>query len=270
MSYTEFSYMLLQAYDFLHLYKKHGCRLQMGGSDQWGNITCGTDLIKKKGGKAGGLTFPLLTSASGEKFGKSASGAVWLDPTMTPPYRFHQFWLNVEDEVVIQYLKYFTSLSKENIENIEEHLRQYANKRIAQSTLADAVTRLVHGEGEVLRANQIRELLFGSGGDFSVLKADEIDALFHGLKMEHDVMPEEGLKMIDFLQWTGLYGSRSDIRRSIDGGGIYMNGGRIEDSSVSVTNNDLIHGKYIIMRKGKKDYTLIAFDVSKKSDLVVA
>jgi len=266
ISFTEFSYMLLQAYDFFHLWKHHGCTLQMGGSDQWGNITCGIELIKRESGEsAHGLTFPLLVGPNGEKFGKSANGAVWLDGSMTSPYHFHQFWLNVEDSVVIQYLKYFTSLTEESINNIERSLADYADKRIAQTTLADAVTRFVHGEQEVIRVNQVRELLFGDGGDMSALTESEITSLLGSLQVSHPAIAESGMKLTELLQSLSLYGSRGAARRAVEGGGIYMNGSRIEDPNATIARSQLLHGKYLIFRRGKKDYSLVVFDASKEA-----
>lgn len=266
ISFTEFSYMLLQAYDFLHLWKHHGCTLQLGGSDQWGNITCGIELIKREeNAVAHGMTFPLLTAPNGEKFGKSANGAVWLDPTLTSPYHFHQFWLNVDDAVVVQYLKYFTTLSEDSIKNIEASLKDYADKRIAQNTLADAITKFVHGEQEVIRVNQVRELLFGDGGDMSALTESEITSLLGSLQMSHPAIAESGMKLTELLQSLSLYGSRGAAKRAIEGGGIYMNGSRIEDHNAIIARSQLLHGKYLIFRRGKKDYSLVVFDASKEA-----
>lgn len=263
ISFTEFSYMLLQAYDFFHLWKHHGCTLQMGGSDQWGNITCGIELIKRESGEsAHGLTFPLLVGPNGEKFGKSANGAVWLDGSMTSPYHFHQFWLNVEDSVVIQYLKYFTSLTEESINNIERSLADYADKRIAQTTLADAVTRFVHGESEVVRVNQMRELLFGDGGSMASLTEQEVVSLLGGLKANGPDIPEDGLRITELLQSANIFDSRGAARRAIESGGVSMNGLRVTDPNLMVMRSDMLHDKYIIIRRGKKDYSLIAFDTS--------
>lgn len=265
MSFTEFSYMLLQAYDFMHLWKNHGCTLQIGGSDQWGNITCGIELIKRTCGKnAHGMTFPLLTGPNGEKFGKSVSGSVWLDPKMTSPYHFHQFWLNVDDASVVQYLKYFTSLSEDSIQNIEENLKEYSDKRIAQSALAYAVTRFVHGEQEVLRINQVRELLFGDGGDMSSLKEDEIVSLLGSITIRQRPIPDSGMRLNELLHNAGLFTSKGAARRAIESGGLYMNGSRMSDPNANVMRSGMLHGKYIIVRKGKKDYSLISFEASKE------
>jgi tyrosyl-tRNA synthetase len=259
ISFTEFSYMLLQAYDFLHLWEEHGCTMQIGGSDQWGNITCGIELIKRTHNKnAHGLTFPLLTGSNGEKFGKSAHGTVWLDKNRTSPYHFHQFWLNVEDKDVIQYLKYFTTLSQDAIQNIEDNLSEYSDKRIAQNTLADAVTRFVHGDLEVLRINQVRELLFGEGGDMSSLTEKEITDLLGELIVPCGVLPDSGLRLTELLHSSGLYASKGAARRVIESGGIYVNGERSKD--VTIMQSNLLHDRYLVVRKGKKDYSLLLFE----------
>ncbi len=270
ISYTEFSYMLLQAYDFAYLNEHHQCTIQMGGSDQWGNITCGIDLIRKEGGgSAYGFTFPLLVGPNGEKFGKSANGAVWLDPTRTTPYHFHQFWLNVDDKVVIQYLKYFTTLSEEAIKNIEENLHEYASQRIAQKTLADAVTRLVHGEQDVIRVNQIREVLFGGHADLSALTEDEIRSIFSDIRLSHPAIMEEGMRLTELMGTLGIC-SRSAAKRSIEEGSIYKNGVRVTDPNAVVLPQDLLHGKYIVIRRGKKEHMLIAFDTISSEDAIPA
>jgi len=262
ISYAEFSYMLLQAYDFLHLWENHGCALQLGGSDQWGNITCGIELIKRKAqGEAHGLTFPLLVGSNGEKFGKTASGAVWLDPIMTSPYHFHQFWLNTGDDVVIQYLKYFTTLPQEHIQNIEELMGTYASERVAQKTLADAVTRLVHGEAALLRTNQLRELLFGNGGDLSSITQEEMSTLFDSDIQRGPVeLPETGIRLTDLCEQLGVYNSKGEARRAIEGGGLYLNGLRVENPVCSIHRSDLLHDKHIILRKGKKEYFVVTLD----------
>lgn len=261
ISYTEFSYMLLQAYDFQYLHDNHGCTLQIGGSDQWGNITCGIDLIKKYGGKAHGMTFPLLTASNGEKFGKSMNGTVWLDPKRTSPYHFHQFWLNTDDKDVVQYLKYFTALPEEHIKNMEELIATYAKERVAQKTLADAVTRLVHGEAAVVRANQVRELLFGKGGDLSSLTKEEIDNLFDSSIQKGPIpLPGDGLRTVDIFERLGIFGSKGQARRAIEGGGVYVNGNQLSDAGSMITSADLLHERYIVLRKGKKDFTLIVMD----------
>lgn len=270
ISYTEFSYMLLQSYDFQHLHDKHGCSLQIGGSDQWGNITCGIDLIKKNGGKAHGMTFPLLTASNGEKFGKSLNGTVWLDPARTSPYHFHQFWLNTDDKDVIQYLKFFTTLPEEHITNMEGLMATYAKERVAQKTLADAVTRLVHGEAAVVRANQIRDLLFGKGGDLSSLTKEEIDNLFDGSIQKGPIpLPDTGLRAIDIFERLSIFDSRGQAKRAMEGGGVYLNGSQLTDVGKVITAADLLHERYIVLRKGKKDYTLVVVEPAPKLVAVV-
>jgi len=269
ISFTEFSYMLLQAYDFLHLHAHHGCTLQIGGSDQWGNITCGIDLIGKNGGKAHGMTFPLLTTSTGEKFGKSANGTVWLDPKMTTPYHFHQFWLNTDDKDVIQYLKYFTSLPQESIDNMEGLMNTYASERVAQKTLADAVTRLVHGEEAVIRANQLRELLFEKGGDLSSITKEEVQTLF-GVELQKGPVAIDAVspKATDILVQLGVFDSKGQAKRAIEGGGVQLNGKKVNDVDHVIRAQDLLHGRYMIVRKGKKDHMLLILDFNKVEEEV--
>lgn len=274
ISYTEFSYMLLQAYDYWHLYSQKGCALQMGGSDQWGNITAGVDLIRRmnhslaeKGSKATkpetyGLTFPLVTKADGSKFGKSEKGNVWLSATRTSPYEFYQFFMRTEDADVIRYLKTFTFLDAEEIAKLDQATKQSPEKRTAQKRLAEEVTALVHGKAETEKAAQASEALF-SGGDVTNLTADQLQASLadapKSTKQKSD-LSGYGISIIDLLIETGLSQSKGSARKDITGGGIYLNDVKVRDIGYNVRRNDLIDGKLIILRKGKKNYHLVTFE----------
>ncbi|MFL5813183.1 MAG: tyrosine--tRNA ligase [Bdellovibrionia bacterium] len=264
ISYTEFSYMLLQAYDFYVLSEKEGCRLQIGGSDQWGNITAGTDLIRRMRAARGeenieafGLTHPLVTKADGTKFGKSESGTVWLDPSRTSPYEFYQFFIQTADADVITYLKYFTFLSLDEIARLEEQTRTAPEKREAQQTLAREMTRLVHGDAELKRAEAATQALFGS----AIKDLDERTLLdvMKGAPSTQKQLPEAGAPLIDLLVESGLCQSKGAARKDVTAGGIYINNERITDPAVMITQKDLIAGGYIVLRKGKKTYHLLAF-----------
>jgi tyrosyl-tRNA synthetase len=259
ISYTEFSYMLLQAYDFYHLRKTQECELQIGGSDQWGNITAGTDLIRKKMGVAAwGLTFPLITKSDGTKFGKTEDGAVWLDPNKTSPYRFYQFFINTEDSMVVAYLKKFTLLSPADIEALEaRHLANPA-AREAHKALAREVTTLVHGKGACDDALKASEIMFGGGLDGIT------EALFGDVAGEIPTKPLEksklegaGTALIDLLVHGGLCPSRGQAKKDVEGGGIYLNNARVAEASRSVSTGDLLFGRYLLLRKGKRTYVLL-------------
>ena len=258
ITFTEFAYMLLQAYDFVELNERVGCTLQMGGSDQWGNITAGIDLVRRiRGEKAYGLTMPLIMGPGGEKFGKTASGAVWLDPECTSPYRFYQFWINTGDDDVIRTLKYFTLLSSEEIAELEHSLESKPQEREAQRRLAEHVTRAVHGESELGRAVQATSALFG--GDISGLGADDIVDIFADVpssEIARGEMEGDGKLVVDLLVETGLATSKGDARRSIEGGGIYANNRRISEPDARLTSDQTVEGRYLILRKGKKRYHL--------------
>ncbi len=260
ISFTEFSYMLLQAYDFLHLFDTYGCVMQTGGSDQWGNITAGVELIRRvRGKKAHGLVYPLITNADGSKFGKTASGTnVWLDPQRTSPYRFYQFWLNVDDADVINYLKYFTWLDQHEIRALEEALFERPEKREAQRALAQEVTRMIHGETAVARAEQASQVLFG--GDLEGLDANDIRDIFADVpssQLAKTAFEGEGMPVVDLLVETGLATSKGDARRSIQGGGIYVNNRRVTDVGQRVTVAESIEGQFVVLRKGRKKYHLV-------------
>jgi len=259
ISFTEFSYMLLQAYDFLVLYDRYNCTLQMGGSDQWGNITAGIDLIRRlRGARVHGLVLPLITSASGVKFGKTEAGTIWLDPELTSPYRFYQFWLNTDDRDVVQYLKYFTLLPRERIEELGQAVATAPEKREAQRTLAREVTRMVHGEDALARAERASMVLFG--GEIEGVSAREIAEIFEDVPSTEVTKAElegEGVSLIELLVKCGVATSRSDARRLIQGGGIYVNNRRVTDIERNVTLTDSIEGQFIILRKGRKNYHLV-------------
>ncbi|CAM3983789.1 tyrosine--tRNA ligase [Cohnella lubricantis] len=258
ISFTEFSYQILQSLDFLHLYRHEDVQLQVGGSDQWGNITSGLDLIRKKEGvdaKAFALTIPLLLKADGTKFGKTAEGSsVWLDPKKTTPYEFYQFWTNVDDREVVKYLKYFTFLSKEEIEALGEKVQTEPHKREAQKALAEEMTRFVHGEEALEQAKRITAALFS--GDIRSLTADEIEQGFKEMPT-YDASAADAKNIVEWLVDLGIEPSRRQAREDIANGAISMNGERVTDLELVVTAGHAIGGKFIIIRKGKKNYSLV-------------
>ena len=259
ISFTEFSYALLQSYDFLELHRTEGCTVQMGGSDQWGNITAGIDLVRRvQGARAYGVVSPLITQASGVKFGKTEEGAVWLDAAMTSPFRFYQYWINVEDADAVKYLRYFTLLDVGRIAELEHDVATEPQKRAAQKALADDVTRRLHGETGLARAQQATRALFG--GEVEGLCADDIADIFADVP-SHDVAKEQlagpGKALQDLLSETGIASSKGDARRSIEGGGVYLNNVRMDDVARSVTMGDVIEGRFLLIRMGKKRYHLI-------------
>ncbi len=260
LSFTEFSYALLQSYDFLELYRRESVTVQAGGSDQWGNITAGTDLIRRvDAGKAFGVVFPLVTNSQGTKFGKSHSGNVWLDPKRTSPYRFYQFWVNTDDADAVCYLKYFTLLSREEITAFEEQVASEPHRRAAQRALAEDVTRRVHGADGLTRAQQATDALFG--GDLSGLGADDLADVFSEVPsstVTADALSGDGVALLDLLDETELTSSRGDARRAIEGGGMYVNNVRVDDVDRRVTSSDAIEGRFVVLRKGKKRYHLVA------------
>jgi tyrosyl-tRNA synthetase len=259
ISYTEFSYMLLQAHDFYHLRKTHDCELQIGGSDQWGNITAGTDLIRKKLAlPSWGLTFPLITKADGSKFGKTEEGAVWLDPARTSPYRFYQFFVNTEDSMVAAYLRKFTLLSPDDIEALEaKHLANPA-AREAHRALAREVTTIVHGKTACDDAVKASEIMFGGGLDGIT------EALFNDVAgeiptkgLEKSKLDGPGSSLTDILVHSGLCPSKGQARKDIEGGGIYLNNVRVAETARMVAPDDLLFGRFILLRKGKRSYSLL-------------
>lgn len=259
ISYTEFSYMLLQAYDFLYLYQHENCAVQCGGSDQWGNITAGTELIRRAvGGKAYGLVFPLVTNSEGVKFGKTESGTVWLDPKLTSPYRFYQFWLNQDDRDVIKYLKIFTWLTQEQLAELEQKTADEPEKREAQRALAQEMTRMVHDDTALANAEQAAKALFG--GDVAGLSADDIQDIFAeapSSQFAQSAFDGDGYAIIDLLADTKLASSKGEARRLIQGGGVYVNSRRITDIGHTVALDAGIEGRFFVLRKGKKTYHLV-------------
>ncbi len=260
LSFTEFSYMLLQAYDFLRLYLDYGCTFQMGGSDQWGNITAGTELIRKVAdGKAYALTVPLITTSTGVKFGKTEAGTVWLDARRTSPFRFYQYWLNTSDADVVPYLKYFTLLDRDEIAALERAALTEPHLRLAQRRLAEEVTRMVHGEDGLRKAQQATAVLFGER-DLEGLSADDLLDIFAEVPSSAVAASDlqgEGLSLVDLIAGCGLERSKRQARTLIEGGGLYLNAARVEDVERRVTLADAIEGRVIVLRKGKKQYHLL-------------
>lgn len=256
ISFTEFSYQILQSIDYLHLYQHEDVQLQIGGSDQWGNITSGLDLIRKKEGseaKVFGLTIPLMLKSDGTKFGKTAGGAVWLDPKKTTPYEFYQFWANTDDRDVVKYLKYFTFLSKTEIEALAEKVQTEPHKREAQKALAEEMTRFVHGEELLEQAKRITAALFS--GDIRSLTADEIEEGFK--EMPTYTAAAESKNIVDWLVDLGVEPSKRQAREDITKGAISINGERVSELEVEITADHAIGGRFIIIRKGKKNYSLV-------------
>jgi tyrosyl-tRNA synthetase len=256
ISYTEFSYSLLQAYDFLVLYEKHGCTLQMGGSDQWGNITAGMDLIRRvRGGKAHGIVMPLVTTAAGTKFGKTEAGAVWLDPSLTKPYEFYQFWLNVDDRDAGRYLRYFTFFDRDQIAELEAASGREPERRHGQRALAREVTRLVHGDEAVRDAESSAEKLFK--GDLRAMSEAQLLEVFGSVPSSELTRQSDGWTITDFLASNSIVGSKSEATRLIRGGGLSVNGERVSDEKARVRPEDAIYGRYFVIRKGKRDNFLV-------------
>ena len=259
ISYTEFSYALLQAYDFLHVFDTMDCTLQIGGSDQWGNITAGIDLIRRVRSKpAHGLVWPLMVTSSGVKFGKTEAGAVWLDPQRTSPFRFYQFWLNTDDRDVVSYLRSFTFLEREAITALETAVKAAPDERAAQRTLARDVTALVHGEEDARRAERASAVLFS--GDITSLPASDVLAVFDDVPSTEVAASEvegEGIGIVDLVARVGLAPSRSESRRLVQSGGVYFNNRRETDPQARVTRAQAIEGKLFVLRKGQRQYHLV-------------
>lgn len=259
ISYTEFSYMILQSYDFLNLYRDKNCKLQIGGSDQWGNITAGLELIRKseeEGAKAFGLTIPLVTKADGTKFGKTEGGAIWLDKEKTSPYEFYQFWINTDDRDVVKYLKYFTFLSKEEIEAYAEKTETAPEKREAQKRLAEEVTSLVHGREALEQAINISQALFS--GNIKELSAQDVKVGFKDVpSMEVDSSQE--LSLVDVLVQSKLSPSKRQAREDIQNGAVYINGERQTEINYTLSGEDRIENQFTVLRRGKKKYFLVTY-----------
>jgi tyrosyl-tRNA synthetase len=256
ISYTEFSYALLQAYDFLVLFDRFHCTLQMGGSDQWGNITAGMDLIRRvRGEKVQGLVLPLITTASGTKFGKTEAGTIWLDPQLTKPFEFWQFWLNTDDRDAVRYLKFFTFLPENRITELEAASAREPERRHAQRELAREVTRLVHGDAAVRDAEAAADKLFS--GDVSTMSVDQLLEVFPNVPSKTVPYEAEGWRLASLLTDAGVTSSNSEATRLIRGGGIYVNDKRITDEKERLSPEHAIEGQLFIVRKGKKDNFLI-------------
>ncbi len=259
ISYTEFSYMLLQGYDFYHLSQTEDCELQIGGSDQWGNITIGTELARKKAGATVyGLTLPLITNADGTKFGKSEAGAIWLDPARTSVYRFYQYFINVDDRDVVRYLKYFTFLDKEAIAELEKQHETNPGARDAHRALAREMTQLIHGETATEDAVKASQILFGGGLDgISENALRDVAGEIPNASLSADSLSGEGHSLLDALVDSGLSSSRGQAKKDIQGGGVNVNNIRIQDVQTRLTPADVHFGKYILLRRGKKNYAAL-------------
>ncbi len=263
MSFTEFTYQLLQGYDFLHLYQTKNCKLQMGGSDQWGNITTGTELIRRTcGGEAYALTCPLITKSDGVKFGKTESGNVWLDPEKTSPYKFYQFWLNVSDDDAKRYIKIFTTLDKETIDALIAQHDEAPNMRILQKRLAEEITVMVHSRSEYEAAVEASQILFGNATSDALRKLDEKTflAVFDGVPTYNvaKVKFAEGINVLDLLAGeTDIFPSKGELKRTIKGNGMSINKEKYSDEAGIINTDSLINGKYLLVQKGKKNYFLV-------------
>ena len=259
ISYTEFSYLLLQARDFLELFDRYGCTLQMGGSDQWGNITAGIDLVRKlRGRKAHGLVWPLMTTASGAKFGKTEAGTIWLDAARTSPFKFYQFWLNTDDRDVIPYLKSFTFLDRAPIDDLESVTTSAPAQREAQRVLARELTALVHGRDRVARAEHASALLFGE--DIATLEVDDVLSVFDDVpstELPAEELAGDGIGMVDLVARVQLAPSKSEARRLVQSGGVYVNNRRMSDPQARLTRDQAIGGRLFVLRKGQKQNHLV-------------
>jgi tyrosyl-tRNA synthetase len=259
ISYTEFSYLLLQAYDFLHLFDREGCRLQMGGSDQWGNITAGIDLIRRlRSAKADGLVWPLMKTASGTKFGKTEAGTIWLDPRRTSPFRFYQFWLNTDDRDVIAFLKSFTFLDRPAVAELEAAVQAAPERREAQRVLAREVTTMVHGAEPLARAEHASALLFGE--QITDLTADDVLAVFEDVpstEVPSDQIDRDGIGIVDLLVRAQAAPSKSEARRLVQAGGVYVNNRRAADPQMRLSRAEAIGGRVFVLRKGQKQQFVV-------------
>ena len=262
ISYTEFSYMLLQGYDFYHLHQAENCELQIGGSDQWGNITIGAELTRKKAGATVyGLTLPLITNADGSKFGKSETEAIWLDPNRTSVYRFYQYFINVDDRDAIRYLKYFTFLDKESIDDLESRHNENPGTREAHRALAREMTNLIHGESATEDAIHASKILFGGGLDgISENALSEVANEIPNSSISADSLSGEGKPILEALVECGLSSSKGQAKKDIQGGGVSVNNFRIQDIQTKLTQDDVHFGKYILLRRGKKNYAALTID----------
>lgn len=262
LSYTEFSYMLLQAYDFVHLNQAYGCELQIGGSDQWGNVTAGIDLARRMhGAQLYGMTCPLLTKADGAKMGKTESGAIWLSAERTSPYAFYQYWLNVADEDAGKCLRFLTELDHEEIEALDQSRQESPHQRESQKRLAEAVTLLIHGDAGLSRARQATEIFFGAEiQDLSDAELGQIFSDVPSLTVGFDQLQEPGYSLIDALADSGLCQSKGESRRTIKEGGAYVNNRRVPDLEATLQRKHLASETMIVLRRGKKKYALLRFE----------
>jgi tyrosyl-tRNA synthetase len=260
ISYTEFSYMLLQAFDFFHLFKTHQCELQIGGSDQWGNITAGMELTRKKSGAhVFGLTLPLILNSDGTKFGKSAGGAVWLDARKTSVYRFYQYWIRTDDRDVVRYLKYFTLLTKEEIEALAAQHQERPEARAAHKALAAAMTDLIHGPAATAEAVRASEILFGGALEgIAESTFNDIVGEVPTRDLEKSKLDGAGAPLPEILAASGLCPSKGQARKDIEGGGVYVNNIREANAQRHLTAADLLFGKHLLLRKGKRNYTVMS------------
>ncbi|MGC5054808.1 tyrosine--tRNA ligase [Micromonospora sp. DT48] len=251
ISFTEFSYQLLQANDFFELHRRHGCQLQFGGSDQWGNITAGVDYVRRRGlGPVQAFTTPLVTKSDGSKFGKTEGGAIWLDPEMTSPYAFYQFWINVDDSDVARYLRYFSFRSREELEELEKEVAERPAARAAQRALAEELTTLVHGEREMAQAVAASQALFGRGSLEELSMETLRAALTEAGLVRVDTLPE----VAALFKESGLVPSMKEARRVIAEGGAYVNNTRVTATDAVVSPSDLLHGRYLVLRRGKRSF----------------
>ena len=263
MSFTEFTYQLVQGYDFLHLYQNYGCKLQMGGSDQWGNITTGTELIRRiASGEAYALTCPLITKADGGKFGKTETGNIWLDSRYTSPYRFYQFWLNVSDEDAVKYIKIFTMLPKAEVDALIAEHTQAPHLRSLQRKLAEEVTVMVHSRADYDSAVEASDILFGKSTAETLRKLDEDTflAIFEGVPTFEVSALELAapINVVELLaEKTSVFPSKGEMRRLIQGGGLSINKEKIETAEVTISASDFLDGKYLLVQKGKKSYSIV-------------
>ncbi|PYR60248.1 MAG: tyrosine--tRNA ligase [Acidobacteria bacterium] len=259
ISYTEFSYLLLQARDYLELFDRYNCTLQLGGSDQWGNITAGIELIRKlRAKKAHGLVMPLITTAAGTKFGKTEAGTIWLDPARTSPFRFYQFWLNSDDRDVVAYLKYFTFLDRAAIAPLEAATTSAPEKREAQRVLAREVTTLVHGADHLTRAEQASSVIFGE--DIATLPVDDVLAVFDDVpstELPGETFAGNGIGVIDLVARVQLASSKAEARRLVQAGGVYVNNRRVTDLQARLTRDQTIGGRLFVLRKGQRETHLV-------------
>lgn len=258
ISFTEFAYTILQAMDFYYLHKNYSCRMQIGGSDQWGNITTGLEMIRKmnpEGDQAFGFTIPLVTKADGTKFGKTESGAIWLDPEKTSPYEFYQFWINTADADVIRYLKIFTFLSKEEIDSLEASMKEEAHLRKAQKALAEEMTRLIHGQEALDQAINITKALFS--GDIKSLSASEIEQGLKGVPTFEVV--GELPSIVDLLVDAGISPSKRQAREDVQNGAVSINGEKMTDTAYVLSESDKMDGRFTVIRRGKKKYFFIQY-----------